>query len=60
MKGQRIMSDEITETQGIDTPKLKEKIGNTEYCVGIHFRADTTETMNDKVKRMIMLDVENM
>lgn len=41
-------------------PFLKTKIGNTEYAIQLNFRPDATETMSDKVKRMIQKDVDKM
>lgn len=35
------------------------KIGKTVYKVTVHFSKTSKETVQDKVKRMIMRDIEN-
>lgn len=40
------------------TPRTSMRIGKTTYLVGIHFNPDAKETINDKVKRMIINDVK--
>lgn len=54
----------MCETDTIDTkeetPKITRQIGNTEYVVGIHFNQEASETMSDKVKRMIKKDVDKI
>ena len=39
-----------------DAPALVKKIGRTTYKVRVHFSNTSTETMSDKIKRLIMND----
>ena len=41
-----------------DAPALVKKIGKTTYKVRIHFSNTSTETMSDKIKRLILNDSE--
>ena len=34
------------------------KIGNTTYVVGVHFSKTSKETIEDKMKRLILSDLE--
>lgn len=60
------MSTENTNTtanitkQANDRPALVKKIGRTTYRVHIHFSTTSTETMSDKIKRMLKNEVGNM
>lgn len=36
-----------------DVPALVKKIGKTTYKVRVHFSKTSTETMSDKIKRML-------
>ena len=37
-------------------PSFKKKLGNTTYTVKVHFEENSTETLVDKVKRLIVND----
>ncbi|MCL2055983.1 MAG: transposon-encoded TnpW family protein [Oscillospiraceae bacterium] len=39
---------------------LQRRIGSTTYHVGIFFREGATETLNDKVVRLLKNDLQNM
>ena len=41
-------------------PMIVRKIGKTTYMVGIHFSETATETMADKIKRMLRDEVRKM
>ena len=41
-------------------PSLVKKIGKTTYLVGAHFSETSTETMEDKIKRMLREEVRQM
>ncbi len=43
-----------------DTPVLVKKIGKTTYKVRVHFSTTSTETMSDKIKRMLKNEVLQM
>ena len=38
-----------------DAPALVKKIGKTTYKVRVHFSQTSTETMSDKIKRMLKM-----
>ena len=40
-----------------DRPALVKKIGKTTYKVRVHFSTTSTETMSDKIKRLIKRDM---
>ncbi len=40
------------------TPSVKKKIGKTTYIVKVYFSKNATETMRDKIKRMIRTDIQ--
>ena len=40
-----------------DAPALVKKIGKTTYKVRVHFSQTSTETMSDKIKRMLKNEV---
>lgn len=40
------------------TPAVKKKIGKTTYIVKVHFSKNATETMSEKIKRMIRTDIQ--
>ena len=46
--------------QELDSPALIKKIGKTPYRVRVHFSDTSTETMSDKIKRMLKNEVSNM
>lgn len=41
-------------------PALVKKIGKTTYVVRIHFSESSTESMGDKIKRMLRTEVRQM
>ena len=43
-----------------DAPALVKKIGKTTYKVRIHFSTTSTETMSDKIKRMLRNEIQQM
>ena len=54
------MSDNIqTNTTGRLTPCLQQKIDKTRYLVEIHFSDTSTQSVEDKLKRVILHDLEH-
>ena len=54
------MSDNIqTSTTGRLTPCLQKKIDKTTYLVEIHFSDTSTQSVEDKLKRVILHDLEH-
>ena len=52
---------EIVATAGAENPPaLVKKIGRTTYIVRIHFSETSTETMSDKIKRMLKNEIQQM
>ncbi len=43
-----------------EVPVLIRKIGKTTYKVRIHFSNTNTETMSDKIKRMLKNEIQQM
>lgn len=43
-----------------ERPALVKKIGKTTYKVRVHFSTTSTETMSDKIKRMLKNEISNM
>ena len=43
-----------------DAPALVKKIGRTTYMVRVHFSKTSTETMSDKIKRMLKNEIQQM
>lgn len=43
-----------------DAPALVKEIGRTTYMVRVHFSKTSTETMSDKVKRMLKNEIQQM
>ncbi len=41
-------------------PALVKKIGKTTYVVHIHFSESSTETMSDKIKRMLKSEISQI
>jgi len=53
----------LTDTAAIrenEPPALVKKIGKTTYRVRVHFSTTSTETMNDKIKRMLKNEIQQM
>ena len=56
----RNMSDNIqTNTTGRLTPCLQTKIDKMSYLVEVHFSATSTQSVEDKLKRVILHDLEH-
>ena len=54
-------ADNITPTAPeAGQPDLVKKIGKTTYKVRVHFSTTSTETMSDKIKRMLKNEVQQM
>ncbi len=54
------MNDNIqTNTTGRLTPCLQQKIDKTRYLVEIHFSDTSTQSVEDKLKRVILHDLEH-
>ncbi len=49
-----------TSTTQNNPPALVKKIGKMTYIVRIHFSETSTETMEDKIKRMLKNEVRQM
>lgn len=43
-----------------NTPAIVKKIGKTTYKVHVHFSNTSTETMSDKIKRMLKKEIQQM
>ena len=63
------MSEETCTKQTVDTatarspediPALVKTIGKTTYKVRVHFSNTSTETMSDKIKRMLKNEIQQM
>ncbi len=50
----------LTTTAQDNPPALVKKIGKMTYIVRIHFSETSTETMEDKIKRMLRNEVRQM
>ena len=48
-----------TNTTGRLTPCLQQKIDRTRYLVEVHFSATSTQSVEDKLKRVILHDLEH-
>ena len=44
---------------GPEAPVVRRKIGGTTYLVKIHFNPDSKETLQDKLERMLVNEVNN-
>mgnify|MGYP001138432547 FL=1 len=54
------MSDNFqTNTTGRLTPCLQKKIDKTTYLVEVHFSSTSTQSIEDKLKRVILHDLEH-
>lgn len=55
------MSDNIqTNTTGRLTPCLQKKIDKTTYLVEVHFSDTSTQSVKDKLKRVILHDLDRV
>ena len=43
-----------------NTPAMVKNIGKTTYKVHVHFSNTSTETMSDKIKRMLKNEIQQM
>ena len=43
-----------------NTPAMVKKIGKTTYKVRVHFSDTSTETLSDKIKRMLKNEIQQM
>ena len=50
------MSDTIQTTTGQISPCLQQKIDKTRYLVEVHFSDTSTQSVEDKLKRVILHD----
>lgn len=53
-------ADPATASAPEDAPALVKKIGRTTYMVRVHFSKTSTETMSDKIKRMLKNEIQQM
>ena len=53
-------ADTTTTRAPEDTPALVKKIGKTTHKVHVHFSNTSTETMSDKIKRMLKKEIQQM
>ena len=54
------MSDNIqTNTTGRLTPCLQKKIDKTTYLVEVHFSDTSTQSVEDRIRRVILHDLEH-
>lgn len=60
MSTENINAATDTTKQENDRPALIKKIGKTTYRVHIHFSTTSTETMSDKIKRMLKNEIQQM
>ena len=55
------MADTATSVSAPEsTPAMIKKIGKTTYKVHVHFSNTSTETMSDKIKRMLKNEIQQM
>ena len=53
------MSDNIQTTTGQTPPCLQQEIDKTRYLVEIHFSATSNQNVENKLKRVILHDLEH-
>ena len=53
------MSDNIQTTTGQTPPCLQQKIDKTRYLVEVHFSDTSTQSVEDKLKRVIIHDLKH-
>ncbi len=53
-------ADTTAAARAENPPALAKKIGRTTYIVRIHFSETSTETMSDKIKRMLKNEIQQM
>ena len=49
-----------TATNTATCPTVRKQIGKTTYIVRVHFSNTSTETMSDKIKRMLKNEIQQM
>jgi hypothetical protein len=58
------MENNLNENNAVETTTphgtFTHKIGNTTYVVGVHFSKTSKETIDDKMKRLILSDLEHI
>ena len=55
------VADAVTASRAPEnTPAMVKKIGKTTYKVHVHFSNTSTETMSDKIKRMLKNEIQQM
>ena len=54
------MTDTVNTMKTESCPIFKRKIGKTTYKVRVHFSNTSTETMSDKIKRMLKNEIQQM
>ena len=52
------MSDNIQTTTGQTPPCLQQKVDKTRYLVEVHFSDTSTQSVEDKLKRVILHDLK--
>jgi len=60
MKNENMTPNAVQTRAPEDAPALVKKIGKTTYKVRIHFSNASTETMSDKIKRMLKNEIQQM
>lgn len=60
MSNEKMTQNTTTAPAPEDRPALVKKIGKTTYKVHVHFSTTSTETMSDKIKRMLKNEVSQM
>lgn len=55
------VADAVTASRAPEnTPEMVKKISKTTYKVHVHFSNTSTETMSDKIKRMLKKEIQQM
>lgn len=49
---------QIVTTEHPDVPRQAKKIGNMTYLVGVHFNEDSKMNVGDRMKRVLLHDLE--
>ena len=44
---------------GPEAPVVRKKIGKTTYLVKVHFNPDSKETLQEKIERMLVNEINN-
>lgn len=51
-------TNEINQATEEEVLTFRHKIGNTTYIVGVHFSKTSKETIEDKIKRLVLSELE--